>query len=296
VARAGPTGTVVIGAVVGALLGLAAGVLLLTLASGAVRSEASVLVLPTIALQDVAVAGESAELSMDTEAQVARSVQVAEAVKRSTDSAASTDTLLRSVRAFVQPNSQVMTITFDADNAETAREGAQAFAEEYLTVRADNARQAVDGALAALQSQVTSLEADLRRTNDELSNASLNSARRSLADAQRTIVISQINDANSQLLRLRAVTPNPGRVISTASTPVRRALPTVPVLLLASVIGAAVGAGIGMGWTRVRPILLGAVGTVPDGSTTPPPEPSRGGGSVPGNADTGRQPGLLDSR
>ena len=85
-------------------------------------------------------------MQIETEAEVAHSAIVAAEAAESLDGAATAEQLLSDSSVSVTPNSQVLVVTFEADTAELARDGSQAMAEAYLTLRSEDAEEAVAAA------------------------------------------------------------------------------------------------------------------------------------------------------
>lgn len=243
---------VALAAASGLLVGLLSGAALLVLAPQQVSSEASVLVLPAIPVEDINVSADASTVNMDTEVQILGSVQVAAAVQADLGTSDTLRELLGRVSAFIQPNSQVMTVVYTADSPEEAQQGAESFAEQYLSVRGESAQATISDVVDSLEDQLTGFQADLEEVVDEVVDAPLTSARRSLADARRVIIIGQINDTNSQLLRLRATQASPGTVISTASLPESSERSATTVLVVLGAAGALVGSIAGEALYRVR--------------------------------------------
>ncbi|WP_298989834.1 Wzz/FepE/Etk N-terminal domain-containing protein [uncultured Pseudokineococcus sp.] len=184
----------------------------------------------------------SAEINLDTEAQLVRSTRLADEVRARLNVDLSTTEVREAVTVTVPPNSQVLDLTFSASTAEDAQAGASAYAEVYLDQREAVAEQRVQDTIDSLTAQLASLREDLDQSATP-GTVLPGSTQQLLAESQRDIIISQITDLNSRLAPLRATAVEAGEVISPAGLP---RSPTSPVLLLDLVAGALVGLLLGL--------------------------------------------------
>ena len=234
--------------VAGLLLGLALGALLLTLQHKQYTSTTSVLVNPT-GSAGVTLAGgrTTTEVNLDTESQLVESAQVAGAARSLLRTDESVVALLDRVVVTVPPNSQVLAIAYTAGTAKGAQEGSHAFAQAYLTNRAAEAKSATDLTVAGLQTQLKAAQEQLRSATDRASSFVDGSPDQVLAEAQRNVIVSQINDLTSRLAPLQTAAPAPGQIITDAPLPQKPSAP-LPALDLGggAVLGLLLGLGLAM--------------------------------------------------
>ncbi|GAA4485908.1 hypothetical protein GCM10023191_011210 [Actinoallomurus oryzae] len=121
------------------------------------------------------------------------------------------------VAVTVPPNTQVLQITYTASSATAARDGAQAFANGYLTYRSQRAQSLLNDKSAKLREQEKKVQQELSATTKRLSTAPA---------SQKNYLQQRINAYNNQLGVIDeqnndiAATPvNPGSVITPAQPP-----------------------------------------------------------------------------
>ena len=270
----------------GLVLGLVASLLYSSSNGPQYTSTSLVLVTPTDALT----ATQSAHsINLDTEAQIVRSVGVATAARTLMRSSDTTAALLSSVSVSVPPNSQVLAITYEADSAKGAQGGSHAFAQAYLDQRAGDVAEQVKSQTATLSGQVSDLSAQLRKVTGQIASLPANSSDRAYAQAQQTILSSQIMALNSRLAPLREATPTPGRIITDAPLPTS---PSSPSSLIVLVGGLMLGLLLGLaaaalaGWTdrKVRkPVDITSRSTLDVLGALRPVSRRAGASSVPGD-------------
>jgi len=244
----------------GLLLGLAAGAALLALQPKQYTSTTLVLVEP-VGTSAVTLAGgrTSSEINLDTESQLVRSAQVADAARTLLRTDESVVQLLERVAITVPPNSQVLSIAYTGATAKGAQEGSHAFAQAYLSNRTTEARREVDLTVAGLTSQLKAAQAQLKSLTDRTSTLVAGSPDQVYADAQRNVVVSQINDLTSRLAPLQTSTPSPGQIITDAPLPQKASSP-VPALDLGGglVLGLLLGLAAAVALDRRDQRLRGA--------------------------------------
>ncbi|HEU5110205.1 MAG TPA: Wzz/FepE/Etk N-terminal domain-containing protein, partial [Micromonosporaceae bacterium] len=89
-------------------------------------------------------ANPNAKVNLDTEAQVGRSLVVAERARGLMATGVPADELVKYVVITVPPNSQVLDIAFEAGTPREAQSGSHAFAQAYLDLRAATAARALE--------------------------------------------------------------------------------------------------------------------------------------------------------
>lgn len=229
--------------VLGLLVGLAAGAALLAVQPRQYTSTTLVLVAPS-ATGGVAVDGSrtAGSINLDTEAQRVTSAQVGDAARTLLRSDAPVTTLLEDVAVTVPANTQVLGIAYTGSSPKGAQEGSHAFAQAYLTNRQDEQEREVEVTLAGLETQLESAQEQLQDISDKIAALVENSPDRVYAEAQRNILINQVNDLTQRIAPLQSGTINPGQIITDAPLP-RSASAPLPELNL----GAGLLAGLLLG-------------------------------------------------
>lgn len=245
--RRGLTGALVALCVV---LGGLGGYLYYQLTPAVYRAETTVLVLPIAGGLDSSVDGAASAtpVQIETEASVAHSALVADDAAKALSDGTTTEELLSNTKVTVTPNSAVLTVTYEADTAEKARDGSQAIAQAYLDRRTGNAKTALDNATATLNKQLSDLSAKLDETSKKLTTALVADPRSpgDIDDLQtkKGLYVGQIADLNSRLVALGTTTTQGGTVITAAALPQK---PVSPVLLIDVAAGLFIGALVGFG-------------------------------------------------
>ena len=229
--------------VLGLLVGLAAGAALLSVQQKEYTSTTLVLVAPS-ATGGVAIDGSrtGGSINLDTEAQRVRSAQVGDAARSLLRTQEPVTTLLEDVAVTVPANTQVLAIAFAGTSPKGAQEGSHAFAQAYLTNRKDEQERQVEVTLAGLESQLKSAQDQLQDISDKIAALVADSPDRVYAEAQRNILINQVNDLTQRIAPLQSDTINPGQIITDAPLP-RKASAPLPELDL----GAGLLAGLLLG-------------------------------------------------
>lgn len=243
-------------AVAGALLGLLAGGVVFFLRPTVYTATASVLVHPTAATDPTPLAHGRAPagINLDTEAQLATTVQVARRATRFLGKPRRTTApreLLGNVSIAVPPNSAVLRISYDARSPRGARRGADAFARAYLAHRRHQAKGAAREQVTTLRAGVRKLERALEqapraRSKDSPVGASGGSSAPSPGRGRLT---ERIAGLQSRITALTTGNLTPGRVLSEARSPTHSTSPD-PALYL--VTGLMSGLLVGMVAVVVR--------------------------------------------
>lgn len=230
----------------GLLLGLSAGLAVTAALSKTYTSTTSVLVIPIDGSTGNVVGGRtSGTVNLDTESQLVQSSQVGQAARTLLKSPDAVTDLLAQVSVTVPPNSAVLAIDFLAPTPQAAQQGSHAFAQAYLTDRANQAKQQTDVQVASLQAQLKVAQGELQAATDKAAALVANSPDKLLADAQRTIISNQVNDLLNRLAPLTSAPASPGQIITDAPLPTTASSP-IPALNVGAglVIGLLVGLGV----------------------------------------------------
>ena len=188
-------------------------------------------------------ANPNAKVNLDTEAQVVRSLVVAERARALMATNVAADELVRFVTVTVPPNSQVLKIAFEAGTPPDAQSGSHAFAQAYLDLRAANATKSLETEKAALKQQIADVNKQLGVVAGRIAGAAPNSTERERAEADRNVLTQQLGTLNTRLTPLETASLDPGEIISDARLPTRPSSPN-QTLNLVSGLGAGLLFGI----------------------------------------------------
>lgn len=186
----------------------------------------------------------SGSLNLDTEAQIIRSVALAEDVAARIGSDVPPRKIAEAVSVSVPPNSQVLTLTFEAPTAEQAQEGAAAYADAYLEQRRATSQSAITEAVATIEDQLTVLQEQLATATAASANPELSEVEQALAASRRDALVGEISTLNASLATLNRTNVTPGKVLSVASLPNS---PTSPSLVINLAVGLVLGLLVGLG-------------------------------------------------
>ena len=228
------------------VVGVAAGVAYYTQAPKAYEATATVLVLPTATGLDSGATIASAEINMETEAELARSVSVATEVSGALDGALSAGDLTADGAVSVPPNSQVLQFSVRAPTPELAADAANGWAQTYLDRRSQRAEEIVGTTTETLLGRIEAAQQSLKQ---------LGTSTDELDQARREVLVAKISDIDEQLVSLGVGSADPGTVISEASPPAQPVAPQLAVSLGAGLIlGAALATVLLLiGYARGRP-------------------------------------------
>lgn len=239
--------------VLGAVIGLAGGVLVTLHEKKQYTAAASVLVTPTGAEDSttLAKARTTGTINLDTEARLVRSTDVAEQVRKLDPSTNSVtfSRLLSGLSVTVPANTQILTIHYVSRSPTLAAQRANDFASAYLIQRQGDAQAKLDGQIKNTQAELTNATARLQSVAATLGRLPATSAQRNFAQAQRALIVGQISKLTSIMTELLTTAVTPGKVLTKATAPTQPFKP-VPALNLAS--GVALGLLIGLlaAWLR----------------------------------------------
>ncbi len=228
------------------VLGLAmlAGGVYLAVAPKVYSATASVLVTPSIGLDaaNSASGRTSADVNLDTEAQIVQSTPVASAAAKLLRTEDSPANLVESVSVSVPANTTVLAISYQAPTATAAMEGAHAFAQAYLDLRQAQAKGSVATQIAAIEAQISAQQKQLREVSARIAEAASNSPDRAADEAQRAVLVNQIQALNARLLPLNTTDVTAGAILTDAMLPTA---PTSPDRFI--VLGSALALGLLLG-------------------------------------------------
>lgn len=229
----------------GALLGLGLALVLTSVQQQVYTSETLVLVEPAGVQQAaLAAAGRDAVVNLDNEVQIVRSAAVASAAKDLLRSPAEPAELSDNLSVTVPPNTQVMSMVYEAATPLGAQQGSHAFAQAYLEVRADVATAEIDAQARSLERQIDDITGELQEVSGTVASLPTNSPTRAFAEAQQQVLTGQLTGLNAKLSPLVTAQVDPGSIIDDATLPTAPARPVLPLnlasgLLLGLLLGVA---------------------------------------------------------
>src|SRR3954469_12273393 len=121
------------------------------------------------------------------------------------------------VSVTVPPNTQVLQISYTGSSATAARDGAQAFANGYLTYRTQRAQSVLDARANKLREQEKKVQQELATATKRLTTAS--ATQKSFFRQRITAYNNQLGVIDEQNNDIAATPVNPGSVITPAQTP-----------------------------------------------------------------------------
>lgn len=242
---------------VAVLLCFAGGLAYLQVAPKTYVSTAKVLVEATATTSVAEGARTTDAINLDTEAQIVRSLEVADLALDQLDPKLFTEDLTavqlaRRVSVTVPPNTTVLDITFEDSSAEKAKDGAQAFADAYLLNRDISANQEIADEVASLQEDLDATIADLADVNAQLATAT--GDERDDLVGQRSDLQIQRDSLQVQLADLRTAAADAGlggRILIDAQEPNKPRDPD-PMLVLPSAIFLGLLLGLALALWRER--------------------------------------------
>lgn len=173
--------------------------------------------LPSVVLE-VDTSSGNPEREAATNVLIARSLEVAEGVRRQLRTSVSAPDLLDAVDVEAAPNANVLQITANSTDRETSARVANAFADQYIAFQTATQLAAVDNAEEALEAQLEALPA---------------------GSPERASIEASLQ----RLDQLRAVANGGARVIGRATTP---SAPTGMGLAMTTALGILVGLAVGL--------------------------------------------------
>ena len=212
--------------------------------------------------------GQQVTVAMETEAGLVTSPGVVDLVNKKLGT--SLDAGLRAVKATVPPNTEIVQIKFTGKTPAVAAQGAQAFAEAFLTYRQSQAAATQNFQLDSLQKQSKDAQDGLKKA----SAAAASSSAPTDAGAQVQLYASRLATLQDSIGSLLASNTDSGTVVTPAAKPHKPAgIPPYVFIAVAALMGLALGLILAI-WRerkddRVRTRSEVAIGSVPILSTLP---------------------------
>lgn len=179
-------------------------------------STVQVLVRPTLGnpfSPDTGASGQQVTIAMSTEAAVVDSRSVADLANKHLDQPWQPGSGV--VKATVPPNTQVVQISFRADNAADAQHGASAVAQAYLDYRHGQTESTQKTRLETLRRQVTAVSKSLQRATEEAQATD-----RSPDTVQQVqLYANQLATLQTTINSVEAAGADPGSLIAPAPRP-----------------------------------------------------------------------------
>jgi polysaccharide biosynthesis transport protein len=193
------------------------------------KYEAQAEVLVRSATVDPLAQNSGSGVNLETERQLVLSTIVAERAAKQMGTDESPVRLIEHVTVQVPADTQVLNIVFSATDPGLAKDGAQAFADGYLSYRKEKATEAVTTAGAALQERIKLLQNQLNRATQTLTDPSASARERRQATASRDFLIGELGVLRVQSATISTTDISPGEIIEPARLPAK---PTSPNLRL----------------------------------------------------------------
>ncbi|MGN6796912.1 MAG: hypothetical protein ACTHKS_02055 [Gaiellaceae bacterium] len=188
----------------------------------------------------------SAAPNMATEAQVARSLAVASAVKQRLGLSLRPEQVLAPLSVRVPVDSTVLKFTYSSSRPEVAQQRARAFAQSYLVVRRDQFENQILTSASAISAQIDGLTKQVFTLQHRLADTA-NAASAAILKAQRDTAAQQIGQLKQKLAGVNssANAVPPASVLGPVPLPTHPVSPRVVVdAILALFLGGLLGFGI----------------------------------------------------
>ena len=181
-------------------------------------------------------------LSMPTEARLVGSNGVATIARTLIGSTEAIPDLLKRVSVSTPENTQILEISFTDSGAQSARRGAQAFAEGYLEFKATQALSTMAENSATIREQIDQVDQDIQALDGEIEALPPESPERTSAESGRDSLQATRLGLMNQLAAANTSTSDPGEVVERAERPSSPISPKHQVdLALGILLGLALG-------------------------------------------------------
>jgi capsular exopolysaccharide synthesis family protein len=181
--------------------------------------------------------------SLETEAAIVRSTQVARLADELMDSSQQPDALLQHVSVTIPPDTQSLLISYADPHPEMAQRGANAFARAFLTVRRERAVDQMSRLSDSYLEEIRTLEEQLGEVSATMAETPPSSADWRNAESLQFLLREEISELRGRLSLLRTTDIDPGQVIVGASRP---SSPSGPGPVLITVSGLLLGLFVGI--------------------------------------------------
>jgi capsular exopolysaccharide synthesis family protein len=188
-------------------------------------------------------------ISMDTEAQLVESTQVAKIAKEIMGSSAGIPDLTKRLSVATPENTQILQITFTDASADGARAGAQAFARAYLEFKAEQADEAISEDLATVQALIDVEDNQILELDEEIRTLTTDSPEWQIAKSDRRSAEARRQGLLTQLQLITTSSTNPGEIVQQAERP---SMPISPKHQVDLALGVLLGLAAGVALASVR--------------------------------------------
>ncbi len=234
-----------------ALLGIILGGLAALLAPTTYSAQAVVVVNPIASDPLSQSAPSSRDISTETEAEVVASSSVAQRARALLGDSAQIGDLLEDVRVSAPLNSQALQITYVASTPRRAADGANAFAEAYLSYRSDVATERNRSRASDLTRRADELDAQVSDAAEVVGSAESADARAE-GEALRRSLLQEIAELRRQASALSTSSVSAGQLVDRAAVPASPSGPTLPMYLVSGlVVGLLAGLALAL-WRNSR--------------------------------------------
>ena len=182
-------------------------------------------------------------VNLTTEAQVLKSDKVAIMAIEKLRVNAQPASFLRRLSTTVPPNTQLIEITFEHNDADTAVSGAQTFADSYLEFRSDQAAAYLQGQIGGIREEIDKLTERMGELTQKLNTKGTLPFERTVLEAQLNSGASQIAALGAKESTLATTRIDPGQIVTRAS--IDRA-PLLGVRELLTIAGIIAGMALGV--------------------------------------------------
>jgi uncharacterized protein involved in exopolysaccharide biosynthesis len=186
-------------------------------------------------------------LSMQTESLLVTSTAVTDEALTALGADASDDVADR-VSVDVLENTEILTISFTDPDPQTARRGAQAFADAYLALRGRQAADAVAQYAEPLREQISDLDRSIEEAERRIASLRIGSPRWQTVLERRSDLEATRLALLDQLAPITTMSTHPGEIVSDAQVP---SAPSSPKRQMSIALGVTLGLLVGVGLAYV---------------------------------------------
>ena len=169
--------------------------------------------------------------------------------------------LTKDLSIIVVEGTQVVEIQYVDTDPARAQAVTQGFAEAYLEQRAAVAEADVARKVADIRARRDAAEQELATVNAEIGRSDPNSPAFATAQSRRDLLISEIQQVQTELANVLALSTDPGEILTPAQLPQNPSSPS-PFMAVAVALGAGLLLGVPIAFMRDR--LDGRIRTVTD--------------------------------
>ena len=157
-------------------------------------------------------------VALETEAQIVSSDEVTKETAALLKDGSTLDELQKGVSALVQPNTQIIQISFTSKSATFAQRAAQAYADSYLEYRRQRSNDVNDAAIRSLKQQSKDVRGQLNAVEDRIDGLPAG-PERDFQSGLRDTYRARLIELDSQVAQLTSGIAEAGRAISPAAEP-----------------------------------------------------------------------------